>query len=242
MTAGLALFASRSTTTRRTRLSRHYTYLPPLSPIPPLGGRGDRRAQLGPRGARRSTSATAAASSSRWAPRTPASRCSSRTIDWSSTTTSSWTITYWNRPRRCPTAPRCSGRDSAEARRDADVTLTIDGRDVGSLHLPFVMRIFSTIAMGIGRDHGSPVSKRYVDDFVFEGRIERVDIQLVSQDSARRQGDGRPRGHGPTIDDGTTANARRTIRGTAATSISTPHYAERRRPDRWRGAAHGLPG
>jgi hypothetical protein len=69
------------------------------------------------------------------------------------------------------------------ARRDADVTLTIDGRDVGSLHLPFVMRIFSTIAMGIGRDHGSPVSKRYVDDFAFDGRIERVDIQLISQDS-----------------------------------------------------------
>jgi hypothetical protein len=69
------------------------------------------------------------------------------------------------------------------ARRDADVTLTIDGRDVGSLHLPFVMRIFSSIAMGIGRDHGSPVSKRYVDDFAFEGQIERVDIQLISHDS-----------------------------------------------------------
>jgi hypothetical protein len=60
--------------------------------------------------------------------------------------------------------------------------LTIDGRDAGSMHLPFVMRIFSTIAMGIGRDHGSPVSRRYVDDFAFEGRIERVDIQLISQD------------------------------------------------------------
>ena len=69
------------------------------------------------------------------------------------------------------------------ARRDADVTLTIDGRDAGSLHLPFVMRIFSTIAMGIGRDHGSPVSKRYIDDFAFDGQIERVDIQLISQDS-----------------------------------------------------------
>jgi hypothetical protein len=70
------------------------------------------------------------------------------------------------------------------ARKDAEVTLTIDGRDVGSMHLPFVMRIFSTIAMGIGRDHGSPISKRYVDDFAFDGRIERVDIQLISQDSA----------------------------------------------------------
>jgi hypothetical protein len=46
------------------------------------------------------------------------------------------------------------------------------------------MRIFSTIAMGIGRDHGSPVSKRYVDDFAFDGTIERVDIQLISSESA----------------------------------------------------------
>ncbi len=51
--------------------------------------------------------------------------------------------------------------------------------------------------MSIGRDHGSPVSRRYVDDFVFEGRIERVDIQLVSQGSAdekerRAAREGRP--------------------------------------------------
>ena len=49
------------------------------------------------------------------------------------------------------------------------------------------MRIFSTISMGIGRDHGSPVSTRYVDDFAFEGRIERLDIQLVSHDSAEEK-------------------------------------------------------
>jgi len=82
-----------------------------------------------------------------------------------------------------PDGPSVLGVRFRRARRDADVTLTIDGRDAGSLHLPFVMRIFSTIAMGIGRDHGSPVSKRYVDDFAFEGRIERVDIQLISPDS-----------------------------------------------------------
>ena len=52
---------------------------------------------------------------------------------------------------------------------------------------PFLMRMFSTIAMSIGRDHGSPVSRRYVDDFAFEGRIERVDIQLVSADRPKRR-------------------------------------------------------
>jgi arylsulfatase len=71
--------------------------------------------------------------------------------------------------------------------RDADVTLLIDGNEVGSLHLPFLMRMFSSIAMSIGRDHGSPVSRRYVDDYVFEGRIDRVDIQLVSQSSAEEK-------------------------------------------------------
>jgi hypothetical protein len=44
--------------------------------------------------------------------------------------------------------------------------------------------MFSTIAMSIGYDHGSPVSKYYVDEFPFEGRLERVDIQLISPGSA----------------------------------------------------------
>ena len=71
--------------------------------------------------------------------------------------------------------------------RDADVTLLIDGNEVGSLHLPFLMRMFSSIAMSIGRDQGSPVSRRYVDDYAFEGHIERVDIQLVSQSNAEEK-------------------------------------------------------
>jgi len=34
--------------------------------------------------------------------------------------------------------------------------------------------------MGIGRDFASPVSMYYDDEYPFEGRIERVDIQLIS--------------------------------------------------------------
>ena len=66
------------------------------------------------------------------------------------------------------------------AKNDADVVLLIDGREVGSAHLPFLMRMFSSIAMSVGADRGSPVSRMYVDEFPFEGRIERVDIQLIS--------------------------------------------------------------
>ena len=46
------------------------------------------------------------------------------------------------------------------------------------------MRIISSIGMSIGRDHGSPVSLAYDDEFAFEGTISRLDIQLVAQGSA----------------------------------------------------------
>ena len=71
-------------------------------------------------------------------------------------------------------------------------TLLIDGEDVGSVEIPFVMRIISSIGMSIGRDHGSQVSKRYNGEFEFEGTLERLDIQLLSgpvaDDSAERSG------------------------------------------------------
>jgi len=48
------------------------------------------------------------------------------------------------------------------------------------MELPFVMRIISSIGMSVGHDHGSPVSKEYKGEFAFEGKLQRVDIQLVS--------------------------------------------------------------
>ena len=67
-------------------------------------------------------------------------------------------------------------------RRDTDgvVTLVIDDKECGSMELPFVMRIISSIGMSVGHDHGSPVSKEYKGEFAFEGKLQRVDIQLVS--------------------------------------------------------------
>lgn len=35
--------------------------------------------------------------------------------------------------------------------------------------------------MSISHDHGSPVSKHYLDNFAFAGRIEHFEIQLVAQ-------------------------------------------------------------
>jgi len=59
-------------------------------------------------------------------------------------------------------------------------TLVIDGEPVGSVDIPFVMLMMSSIGPSVGFDHGSPVSSRYSDEFPFEGHIARLDIDLVS--------------------------------------------------------------
>lgn len=60
-------------------------------------------------------------------------------------------------------------------------TLVVAGEECGTLEIPFVMRIISSLGPSVGYDHGSPVSDRYTGPFPFEGRLERVDIQLVSE-------------------------------------------------------------
>mgnify|MGYP003618034710 CR=1 FL=1 len=62
---------------------------------------------------------------------------------------------------------------------EADATLVIDGAEVGDLHLPFAMRMMSSVGPSVAYDHGSPVSDRYQGEFPFEGQVERVDISLV---------------------------------------------------------------
>ena len=58
--------------------------------------------------------------------------------------------------------------------------LVIDGVDHGTLEIPFVMRVISSIGASVGYDHGLPVSRRYRDAFPFEGTLHRVDIELRS--------------------------------------------------------------
>jgi hypothetical protein len=38
----------------------------------------------------------------------------------------------------------------------------------------------SSVGPSVGYDHGSPVSGRYRGPFPFEGRLERIDIELKS--------------------------------------------------------------
>ena len=65
-----------------------------------------------------------------------------------------------------------------------DATLVINGDACGSMHVPFVMRMISSVGASVGHDHGSPVSKRYTGENPFRGRLERVDIALLSMRKA----------------------------------------------------------
>ena len=179
---GLALFASRAHDYSPHPTSRHYTYLPPLNPIPPsaAAGIGGRSWDLEARVNRaRDHGGVILAMGTENAGVALFVQDNRLVFDYNIFMEHH----VLESTEEVPEGTSVLGARFRRARRDADVTLTIDGRDAGSLHLPFVMRIFSTIAMGIGRDHGSPVSKRYIDDFAFDGQIERVDIQLISQDS-----------------------------------------------------------
>jgi arylsulfatase len=60
----------------------------------------------------------------------------------------------------------------------ATATLVIDGEPAGSVEVPFVMFMMSSIGPSVGYDHGSAVSSAYQAPFRFEGRLERVDVQL----------------------------------------------------------------
>jgi arylsulfatase len=81
---------------------------------------------------------------------------------------------------------------SVRFRRDGKqgmVSLLIDGVDVGSLAIPFVMRTMSSVGPSVAYDHGSPVAAGYAhrrDGFPFEGDLDRIEIRLISP---RDQGD-----------------------------------------------------
>ncbi len=65
-----------------------------------------------------------------------------------------------------------------------EATLVIDGADCGTVGLPFVMRMISSVGASIGFDHGSPVSRRYTDEYPFQGTLRQVDVQLLTPGEA----------------------------------------------------------
>jgi len=189
---GIELFAPRFREFSPHPPSRHYTYLPPLSPIPPqaaagIGGRSwDLEAQV-VRAANQGGVIMATGNENAGA--SLFVQDDRLVFDYNIFGEHHVLVSNETLPEGACTL----GLSFRRGHRDAEVTLRVDGRDVGSLHLPFLMRIISSTGMSIGLDHGSPVSERYVDEFPFEGVLRRVDIQLVAaspdeQQSAAREG------------------------------------------------------
>ncbi len=159
--------------------SRHYTYRPPMSPMPVevgamIGGRSwDLDAEVDrPRGAQGVLYATGTENSG---------------------------VTLFVQNDKLVFDYNCFGDHYiVESTRDVPVgkavlgvrfrregktgraTVVIDHEECGSVDVPFVMRMMSSIGPSVGYDNGSPVSDRYAGPYPFEGHLERVDIQLLS--------------------------------------------------------------
>lgn len=65
-----------------------------------------------------------------------------------------------------------------------EMSVAVNGDDAGSADLPLFMRMMSSVGPSVAYDHGSAVSNRYTSPFVFEGKLEQVEIQLLSRQDA----------------------------------------------------------
>lgn len=83
-----------------------------------------------------------------------------------------------------PVGPSSVGVRFRRLGRDGEATLVIDGTDRGTLPIPFVMTLISSVGPSVGYDHGSPVSTRYRGPFPFEGELTRLDVALVQAGDA----------------------------------------------------------
>lgn len=68
--------------------------------------------------------------------------------------------------------------------RTAEMSLTVDGRVVGSVAIALYLTIMSSVGASVGYDHGSPVSERYDDENPFTGTLHAIDIHVLPHDSA----------------------------------------------------------
>ena len=65
------------------------------------------------------------------------------------------------------------------AGRTGSINLQIDGSAAGSVELPLVMMMISSVGASIGYNHGSAVSDRYQAPFAFTGALHELEIALV---------------------------------------------------------------
>jgi arylsulfatase len=161
------------------RADRHYTYLPPVSPLPSqagpaIGGRSwDLDATIErPHGAQGVLFATG----------TENSGLSVFVLD----DLLMFDYNFFGEhlvatsTAAVPTGRSVVGVRFRRAGASGTAVLHIGGVECGGVAIPTVMRMISSVGASIGFDHGSAVSERYDAPFPFEGRLERLDIQLVS--------------------------------------------------------------
>jgi arylsulfatase len=78
-----------------------------------------------------------------------------------------------------PVGPSVVGVHCLRAGRGGTATLVVAGATSGSLDLPFLMTMISSVGPSVGYDHGSAVSERYTAPFPFEGTLHRLDVQVT---------------------------------------------------------------
>jgi arylsulfatase len=83
--------------------------------------------------------------------------------------------------RPVPVGPSLIGVRLRRTGRGGTAELVIDDVAAGSVAVPFVMQVISSIGPSVGFDHGSQVSPMYSGPSPFEGELHRVDIQLVQR-------------------------------------------------------------
>ena len=78
------------------------------------------------------------------------------------------------------------GKHQIAARFDREgetgtITLVVNGKDIGSVHIPKIMRILGSMGMDLGLDRLSPVCPDYVAPFPFTGKITKATFELRSR-------------------------------------------------------------
>jgi arylsulfatase len=80
--------------------------------------------------------------------------------------------------RPVPTGASSVGVAFERLGKNGRASVLINGEACGTVEIPFVLRMISTLGMDIGRDAGAAVSTDYVAPFAFEGSIKRITFDL----------------------------------------------------------------
>ncbi len=73
------------------------------------------------------------------------------------------------------------------AGRSGSISLEVNGQPAGTVEIPLVMMMISSVGASIGYNHGSAVSERYEAPFGFAGALHSLEIQLIDDDGPAAQ-------------------------------------------------------